>query len=99
MRPFPEVSRRAVLRGAALVGLGLTLGGPLEVAEAGRRRRPGSLPHPKLPAGTDTIPQIEHVIILMMENHSFDNYFGMLGRGDGFRLVHGAPTAANPDAQ
>jgi phospholipase C len=99
MTPFPDLSRRTLLRGAGLLGLGLTLGRPFEVAAAGRRRRPGSLPHPKLPPGTDTLPQIEHVIILMMENHSFDNYFGMLGRGDGFHLVHGVPTAANPDAQ
>ena len=28
--------------------------------------------------GTDTIPQIEHIVILMMENHSYDNRFGML---------------------
>ena len=35
----------------------------------------------------------------MMENHSFDNYLGMLGRGDGFRLdATGRPTNANPDA-
>ena len=36
---------------------------------------------------------------LMMENHSFDNYFGMLGRGDGFTLgTDGRPIDANPDA-
>jgi phospholipase C len=33
----------------------------------------------------------------MMENHSFDNYFGMLGRGDGFTLNgKGEPTNDNP---
>ena len=33
----------------------------------------------------------------MLENHSFDNIFGMLGRGDGFTLgANGLPTAANP---
>jgi phospholipase C len=60
-------------------------------------RHPGSLPFPALPAGTDTLPGIEHVVVLMMENHSFDNFFGMLGRGDGFTLGEdGLPTAANP---
>jgi phospholipase C len=45
------------------------------------------------------LAQIEHIVVVMMENHSFDNYFGMLGRGDGFRLDrHGRPTATNPDA-
>ncbi len=62
------------------------------------RHGPGSLPQPRLPAGTDTIPQIDHIIVVMMENHSFDNYLGMLGRGDGFRLdQHHRPVASNPD--
>jgi phospholipase C len=42
--------------------------------------------------------QIASIVILMKENHSFDNYFGMLGRGDGFTLdAAGVPTNANPD--
>jgi phospholipase C len=61
--------------------------------------RPGSLPNPKLPAGTDTLPEIEHIVVLMMENHSYDNYLGMLRRGDGFTLDgSGRPTNANPNA-
>jgi phospholipase C len=60
-------------------------------------RHPGSLPFPRLPVGTDTLPRIQHVVVLMLENHSFDNFFGMLGRGDGFTLGrHGLPTATNP---
>ena len=62
-------------------------------------RRPGSRLRPDLPAGTDTFPGIEHIIVLMMENHSFDNYLGALGRGDG--LTFGPdhlPVNANPDA-
>jgi phospholipase C len=61
-------------------------------------RKPGSLPFPNLPAGTDTMPKIEHIIVLMMENHSYDNYLGMLGRGDGFTLgSNGLPTNSNPN--
>ena len=41
------------------------------------------LPDPSLLPGTDRIPQIRHIVLLMMENHSFDNYLGTLGRGDG----------------
>ena len=60
-------------------------------------RHPDSLPFPHLAAGTDTLPGIEHIVVLMMENHSYDNLFGMLGRGDGFTLdAGGRPTAANP---
>jgi phospholipase C len=50
---------------------------------------------------TDNIPQIKHVVVLMMENHSFDNYLGMLGpeRG-GFEQFdgEGRPVATNPSA-
>src|SRR5262249_38765184 len=60
-------------------------------------RRPGSRPNPTLPEGTDTIPKIEHIVIMMMENHSFDGRFGMLGRGDGFKLdAQCIPLDANP---
>src|SRR5215470_16302903 len=92
------ISRRTLLRGAGALGVGLALGKPDDVGAAIRgRRKPGSLPHPHRPEGTDTLPQIAHIIVLMMENHSFDNYFGVLGRGDGFRLRDGQPTAANAD--
>jgi len=58
------------------------------------------LPRPDLPPGTDLLPQIKHIVVLMMENHSYDNYLGMLrDRGDGFPLgPDDAPEAANPDA-
>ena len=61
-------------------------------------RKPGSLPDPSLPEGTDTLPQIDHIVVVMQENHSFDNYLGMLGRGDGLTLDrYGRPTNTNPD--
>jgi phospholipase C len=60
-------------------------------------RKPGSRPNPTLPEGTDTLPKIQHIVIVMMENHSFDGRFGMLGRGDGFKLDgSGKPLDANP---
>jgi phospholipase C len=57
-----------------------------------------SLPRPDLAPGTDLLPQIRHIVVLMMENHSYDNYLGMLtGRGDGFPLrPDGTPDVANP---
>lgn len=60
-------------------------------------REPGPRPVPSLPIGTDLLPQIEHIVILMMENHSYDNYLGMLpGRGEGFPLgADGEPEVAN----
>jgi phospholipase C len=62
-------------------------------------RAPGTRPYPGLAVGTDTMPGIQHVVVLMMENHSFDDMFGMLGRGDGYTLgADGLPTATNPYA-
>ncbi len=49
------------------------------VAEAATRiRKPDSLPFPHLPAGHASMPKIEHIVVLMMENHSFDNILGMV---------------------
>ena len=63
-----------------------------------RLRQPGSLPFPGRPVGSDQVPEIEHIVVVMMENHSFDNVLGMIGRGDGFTVDgHGVPTATNPD--
>jgi phospholipase C len=59
-------------------------------------RDPGSLPFPELPAGTDTIPEIEHIVVVMMENHSFDNVLGVLGRGDGLTTRRASVTPWNP---
>ena len=72
-----------------------------EVRRASRRigdAGPGQLPAPGLPAGTDLLPQIKHIVVLMMENHSYDNYLGMLpGRGEGFPLgPDGAPDVVQP---
>jgi phospholipase C len=87
------------MAGVAGAGVGCSPGGP--AAKPRQRRRPGSLPYPHLPPGTDTIPQIEHIVVLMMENHSYDNKLGMLRRPgtDGFRLgPDGRPLATNPYA-
>jgi len=62
-------------------------------------RRAGQRPDPSKPEGTDLLPQIEHILVVMMENHSFDNYFGTLGRGDGLKVdKQGVPQAVNPNA-
>src|SRR5580693_25832 len=63
------------------------------------RAQQGQRPDPLQPAGTDLLPQIKHIVVLMMENHSFDNYLGTLGRGEGLpRGDDGAPDAENPDS-
>src|ERR1700760_342482 len=58
---------------------------------------PRDRPRPDLPAGADLLPAIKHIVILMMENHSYDNYLGMMpGRGDGLPVdAAGVPNAVN----
>jgi phospholipase C len=101
-------SRRQVLQGALGVGAaaigvsaateGATWGTSTRLPPRSQWRHPGSLPNPKLPEGTDTLPEIDHIVVVMQENHSYDNYLGMLGRGDGLTLDHkGRPTNTNPD--
>src|SRR5215470_15887669 len=68
------------------------------------RDEKGQRPYLDRPEGSDSLPQIDHILVLMMENHTYDNYLGMLGRGpgeqprgDGFTIgPDGHPTAANP---
>ncbi len=100
------LSRRSLLAGAVATGLGAAVGSAAYAAAAQARGLgagdallpPGSLPHPRLPPGTDTLPQIEHVVVVMMENHSFDDHLGMLGRGDGLTIgPNGKPVNYNPD--
>ena len=75
----------------------------IEAAFAARRAPgddPSRLPFPDRQAGTDTLPELRHIVVLMMENHSFDNYLGVLGRGDGLPTdEHGAVSASNPTSK
>jgi phospholipase C len=66
-------------------------------------RPPDSLPDPTRPAGEPTAAlPFDHIVCLMQENHSFDNYFGMLPRrgqpqADGFTFDGGGtPINSNP---
>jgi len=108
-----RIARRDFLRlgaGAALAAASVPLSRPWAVAtDTTTLRPPGSLPFPTRPAGTlnpDLTPElanIDHIIVVMMENHSYDNYLGMLrGTGrrklDGFTLAaDGMPTATQVD--
>lgn len=54
-------------------------------------RYPGSVPNPNFQPGTDLLPGIEHIVMLMMENHSFDNIWGTLDRPDVDGYPHQQP--------
>ncbi len=105
-----------VVAGATGAAVGATIGGcssvktdrpSTSVSKKGRPAvitsrpgRPGLPPNRGAAVGSDQLPQFDHLVVVMMENHSFDNMIGMLGRGDGFTLgPTGRPTAANPDGR
>jgi phospholipase C len=92
--PFPDdhssrYSRRRVLQyGAAAAAAGALAPWSQAAASAAasakhhnrpRLREANSLPYPRLPAGkpTNAFP-FDHIVLVMQENHSFDNYLGML---------------------
>ena len=76
--PPAEFSRRTVLAGATVLS-GAAVGGtvlPLSL----RRALAATLTEP--PAGT--LADVEHIVILMQENRSFDHYFGTMPGVRGF---------------
>jgi phospholipase C len=102
-----SLSRRRLLATAGATAVALALDGCSGSSPRRRRGPPvpttaappgaGRRPDPSHPEGTDLLPQIAHVVVVMMENHSYDNYLGMLARGDGLtRGPDGSPTNANP---
>jgi phospholipase C len=76
------LTRRDFVRYGGSVVAGLSAGGPLLRAAAAMGatvRAPDSLPDPNRAAGTPTeaLP-FDHIVIVVMENHSFDNLLGAL---------------------
>src|SRR5690242_11459015 len=90
-----KITRRKFLReSAALVGSGLagTLAQPLAQAKAA-------------PAPATSLNDVQHVVIFMNENRSFDHYFGTLSGVRGFsdpaalRLANGKSVFYQPAPQ
>lgn len=100
--PLLRISRRAFLGQSTAAALALSAGlaGCSSGGASGSRdepagdgdptRGPNSLPDPyRGPGVVDPTLPFDHVVVVMMENHSFDNYFGMLPlrgqpKADGF---------------
>jgi phospholipase C len=111
----PLLTRRSALGASAGTAAALALGGVPAWARSKpsrhlrpHRLRPNELPFPDRPMGEPGIPAIEHVVLVMLENHSTDNVLGMLPQVsrvhrrdfDGLPVDrHGTPIATNPDSQ
>jgi phospholipase C len=104
------LTRRTLLGAAAGAGAVIAARGlpawARPIVDATHLRKPDSLPFPHLPAGHASMPEIKHVVVLMIENHSFDNLLGMVphevpGRAglDGLTRKHGRLTNFNRDAR
>jgi phospholipase C len=92
----PELSRRRLLTGATALS-GVAAGAAVLPASL-RRALAAALEAP--PGGS--LRDIEHIVILMQENRSFDHYFGTMAGVRGFadpaaiRLPGGAPVFRQP---
>jgi phospholipase C len=54
---------------------------------------------PVRPPSSDGIHKIQHIIIIMQENRSFDTYFGTFPGANGIPMSNGVPTVCAPDPQ
>ncbi len=73
-----EMTRRQLLQVGAVAGVLAVEANPLISRAIGSRPRPGPRPRP------GKLGDIEHVVILIQENRSFDHYFGTLPGVRGF---------------
>ncbi|HLW60465.1 MAG TPA: alkaline phosphatase family protein [bacterium] len=76
----------AALAGVAAALLTLTPGGP-----------PVGWPFVVRAADLSGIHKIQHVVIIMQENRSFDSYFGTFPGADGIPMQNGVPAVCGPD--
>ena len=108
--PFEQrrITRRRLIRYGGAAAAGLAGANPLVRAAstlAHPLHQPDSLPDPTRPAGTvDESMPFDHIVVVMMENHSFDNLLGALAhsgqpKAHGLKLnAKGVPHNWNPNA-
>jgi phospholipase C len=62
-----------------------------------RSTAPALPPPAPAPANLTGIHKIQHVVVIMQENRSFDSYFGTYPGADGIPMKNGKPTVCVPD--
>jgi phospholipase C len=103
-----RLTRRALLGGAAAGAAGAVLAacggsstsGTTTTSTSKPIGKVGVPPNPKVPVGSDQLPQFDHIVVVMMENHSFDNLLGDLAhsgqpRARGLKFNHRSGQALN----
>ena len=81
-------ARRLALAGSALLALSACSTG------SGLGQPPGQTPTASTATG---IHKIQHIVVIMQENRSFDSYFGTYPGADGIPMKDGVPTVCLPD--
>ena len=76
-------TRRQLLAGLGAIGASAAFGGFSSRAFAAQAQRLARRAAATAPAGSD-LGAVEHVVFLMLENRSYDTYFGAYPRGRGF---------------
>jgi phospholipase C len=80
----PRLTRRQLLASLGLVGTAAVIAKPAAAwAQSGSGARLVTRAAATGPAGSD-LGAVEHIVFLMMENRSYDHYFGAYPRGRGF---------------
>jgi phospholipase C len=82
--PAQDPSRRAFVLGGAALGAAGVVAGRRGGKLTGQQHRLIEAAASVRPTSKPTLNDIEHVVILMQENRSFDHYFGTLSGVRGF---------------
>jgi phospholipase C len=89
----------AVLFALAVAGCASTTPTPLGPALTSSAPTGGHAPSNETAGPLTGIHKIQHVVVVMQENRSFDHYFGTYPGADGIPMTNGVPTVCAPDPQ
>jgi phospholipase C len=79
-----NITRREILRRAGLLGTGAVVGEAMAAWQAGPSWARLIEKAVAVPASGSSFQDVEHFVFLMMENRSYDHYFGAYHKGRGF---------------
>ena len=97
--PLRFANMRTHRLATCLLAAGLTSGMLAACTSAVQVTGPTAAPKAQSAAGFSGIHKIRHVIIVMQENRSFDNYFGTYPGATGIPMNNGVPAVCVPAAK